>query len=199
MEKEIWKDIEGYEKLYMISSYGNVKSLERIDNNNHLVKERILKLQKDKDGYLFVSLCKNGKLKIYKVHRLVALTFIPIPEHLKDIPIEKLDVGHLKTLSNGLEDKTANEIWNITWMSKSENQKYGTVSERRSKAHTNNPKKSKPVLQIDKNTNEVIAEFPSAAEAERQLGYKDTYITSCCRGKYKQAYGYFWIYKESVA
>ena len=30
MEKEIWKDIEGYEGLYQVSNLGNIKSLDKI-------------------------------------------------------------------------------------------------------------------------------------------------------------------------
>ena len=63
-----------------------------------------------------------------------------------------------------------------------------------------NTKCSKSVLQIDKNTNQVIAEFPSMMEVERQLGYSKGNICQCCNGKRKSAYGYIWKYKEeSVA
>ena len=62
-----------------------------------------------------------------------------------------------------------------------------------------NGKQSKPVLQIDKYTNEIIAEFPSIAEAERQLGYCYSHISKCCLGKRKSCGGYFWKYKESAA
>ena len=58
-----------------------------------------------------------------------------------------------------------------------------------------NTKLSKPVLQIDKNTNEVIAEFPSAKEVHRQLGYSQGHISACCRMETKQSYGYIWRYK----
>lgn len=60
-------------------------------------------------------------------------------------------------------------------------------------------KRNISVLQIDRYTNEIIAEFPSAAEAERQLGYSDAHISQCCNGKQKTSYGYIWKYKESVA
>ena len=30
MEQEIWKDVIGYEGLYQVSSYGNVRSLDRM-------------------------------------------------------------------------------------------------------------------------------------------------------------------------
>ena len=63
-----------------------------------------------------------------------------------------------------------------------------------------NIKLSKPVLQIDKNTDELIAEFPSMTEVERQLGFSFKNISACCLGKIKSAYGFKWKYKEeSVA
>lgn len=55
---------------------------------------------------------------------------------------------------------------------------------------------SKPVLMLDKNTNEVIREFTSATEAERFLNAKGHHINCCCAGKRKTAYGYIWKYKE---
>ena len=62
-----------------------------------------------------------------------------------------------------------------------------------------NLKLSKPVLQIDKNTNDVIAEFPSIHQVERDLGLNFKNISSCCNNKRKTAYGFIWRYKESVA
>ena len=62
-----------------------------------------------------------------------------------------------------------------------------------------NIKLSKPVFQIDKNTNNIIAEFSSLSEIERQLGLSFKNISCCCRGITKSAYGYIWKYKESVA
>lgn len=56
-------------------------------------------------------------------------------------------------------------------------------------------KLGKSVLQIDKNTNDVIAEFPSTREVEKQLGYVHNCISACCRGKQRTAYGYKWVFK----
>lgn len=72
MVLEIWKYVVGYIRLYMVSSYGRVKSL----NYNRMGKEQILKLGKDRDGYLQVRLYKNGVGKGYKVHRLVLEAFV---------------------------------------------------------------------------------------------------------------------------
>ena len=58
----------------------------------------------------------------------------------------------------------------------------------------NRKDQSKPVLQIDKNTNKVIAEFPSAKEVHRQLGFSQGHISDCCLGKCKTHKGFIWKY-----
>ena len=107
MNEEIWKDIEGYEGLYQVSNWGRVKSLARIDENNHPVKERIMKPSKS-FGYLYVSLSKHGKYKRIRIHRLVAIAFIPNPDN-------KEEVGHKD------ETRTNNHVDNLEWVSKKEN------------------------------------------------------------------------------
>ena len=78
---EIWKDIQNYEGSYQVSNYGRVKSLSRVDSRGNKRNEKILKLDKDRQGYKNVYLCKNGKRKFYQVHRLVANAFIPNPNN----------------------------------------------------------------------------------------------------------------------
>lgn len=58
-----------------------------------------------------------------------------------------------------------------------------------------NIKLAKPVLQIDKKTNEVISEFPSVSEVERQLGIPISNVSNCCNGKRKSTGGFKWQYK----
>ena len=58
-----------------------------------------------------------------------------------------------------------------------------------------NGKLSKPVLQINKDTNEIITEFPSVGEVERQLGFYQSNISRCCKGKRKTCGGFKWQYK----
>jgi hypothetical protein len=55
---------------------------------------------------------------------------------------------------------------------------------------------SKPVLMIDKNTNEILKEFNSTTEAETFLNAKGYHVSCCCNHKRKTAYGYKWRYKE---
>ena len=69
--KEIWKDIEGYKGLYQVSNLGRVKSL----NYKRTGKEKILIYTKQKNGYIYIGLCKDGIVKSFRVHRLVAKIF----------------------------------------------------------------------------------------------------------------------------
>ena len=70
--EEIWKDIVGYEGLYQVSNFGNVKSL----NYNRSGKERTLKPSLRGGCYLAIDLSKNGKPKTQRIHQLVAIAFL---------------------------------------------------------------------------------------------------------------------------
>lgn len=70
------------------------------------------------------------------------------------------------------------------------------VKHKMSEAHKGVPnvKLSKQVLQLDKVTGEVIKQWSSAHEVQRQLGYSQASISKCCNGKRNQAYGFKWKY-----
>lgn len=198
--EEIWKNIKDYPN-YMVSNLGRVKSL----NYNGTGREGILKPLNNNNGYLKVCLSKNGKMKRYYVHRLVAEAFIPNPNNYPQ-------VNHKD------ENKQNNCVWNLEFCNCSYNMNYGTARERTvekckgkkrseetrkklSESHKGkyNTKCSKPVLQINKNTNEIIKEFPSIKEVQRQLGYSQGNISECCNGKRKTHKGFTWRYKEESA
>ena len=181
--KEIWKDIEGFEGYYQVSNMGRVKSLERIRIANNgksetaqfPVKEKILSVSKQTQGYSQVSLCKNGTQKSYRLNRLVANTFIHNPEN-------KPEVNHI----DGNKDN--NRVDNLEWVTSAENQKHkvenGLVKPYR-----------RPILQIDDNGN-VVAEYGSIKEAAETLNYSKGNICSACNGKRNgRANGYYWRYK----
>jgi hypothetical protein len=171
---EEFRDIEGYEGLYRISNQGKVYSVKR---------DKFLKPQKKKNGYLHVNLSKNEKQKFYYVHRLVASAFIPNPQNYKE-------VNHIS------EDKTDNRVENLEWMSHKENCNYGTRNERQL-AHPNCGIKQLKVVQQFTRQGEFVAEFPSTWEASRQTKINQGSISKCCRGnkKYSHAGGFVWRYK----
>jgi len=175
----MWKDIQGYEKLYQISNFGRVKSL----NYNHTRKEQILKPHKDKGGYLRVDLCKDGKRNGKLIHRLVAQMFLENP-------------NNLPCINHKSEDKTDNSVNNIEYCDYKYNNNYGTHQERCAKARLNHPKLSKKVNQYSLDGKTFIQSFHSAMEIQRQLGFANTHISDCCLGKRKTAYGFIWKYKN---
>ena len=97
---ESWRDIEGYEGHYRISSLG------RIEN---LVTGRIRKGNCNTSGYeQVVLLGSDGKYSNYLVHRLVAKAFIPNPEN-------KLTVDHINS-----KEKRNNSVENLRWFTSKE-------------------------------------------------------------------------------
>ena len=87
-EKEIWRNIKGYEGRYQVSNFGRIRSLSKTIINcrgrMQLLKDKILKPENVFDGYERVCLCNNGKRQRFRVARLVYETFVePIPEGLE--------------------------------------------------------------------------------------------------------------------
>ncbi len=75
-EIEIWNDIIGFEKAYQASSFGRIRSLDRISSHGSKYKGRILKLSPSKGKYLYVGLSNKGVVQMYSVHRLIIETFL---------------------------------------------------------------------------------------------------------------------------
>lgn len=189
---EQWKDIEGYEGLYQVSSKGKVKSLARTfySGKDYLIKkeyqERILKLRYTQAGYAYVGLAKASKVQKYKVHRLVASAFIP---NRNNLPC----VDHI----NGVRDD--NKVENLRWVDAFQNMRnpHTIESIARSKMGARNPmkKKCRPVLQIDYATGSIIAEFSGVKEASRQLPIDSGNISRCCNGKKLKCGAYTFRFK----
>ena len=184
MIKEEWKFISGYEGRYMVSNFGRIKTL----NYHRSGKEGFMKPFSARGGYLVIDLLDgNGKSgrKTHYVHRLVAEAFIPNPNNLTEI-------------NHKNEDKTDNRVENLEWCDRSYNVNYGKRNQKafETLTKTNTSKKPKPVLQYSLD-GDFIAEWPSACEVQRQLGFRNSSICLCCNGKCKQSHGFIWKYKET--
>lgn len=163
MPLEEYKDekyLNGYR--YYVSNLGNVKN-----NANEVLKQH-----KNKDGYMQISLYKDGKYKTHLVHRLVLETF-------KANPNKKSQVNHIN------EDKTDNRLNNLEWATPAENNAHGTKIERTSNANKIKVK----CIELDK-------VFDSAQDAALWLNKINgrSSITACCKGRQKSAFGYTWKY-----
>ena len=70
---EEWRDVVGYEGLYKVSSLGKIQRQEfkQILPNGAvgIIEAHIVKSHIGTNGYLYIQLCKNNKVKRYSVHR----------------------------------------------------------------------------------------------------------------------------------
>jgi hypothetical protein len=105
---EIWKDVPEYEGIYQASNLGNIKGIDRMNSRGQNIKGKILKFSKDKLGYLKVGLTKNAIKTSMKVHRIVAITFIPNP-------LNKPQIDHINTIRDD------NRVVNLRWTTHKEN------------------------------------------------------------------------------
>lgn len=194
-EIEEWKslDIIDYPD-YEISSFGQVKSIERVviysDGRKRTFPEKILKLSKGKNNYLKVCLYQKGKGKTFTVHQLVAQTFIPNPENLPMI-------------NHKNEIKTDNRVENLEFCTAKHNSNYGTRNKRLSKIMSgeNNPMygkispNCKPIQQYTKDM-VFICDWDSATTASKELNIDRSGIIYCCKGRYNTCGGFIWRYKD---
>ncbi len=107
--KEVWASIKGYEGLYEVSNFGNVRSLK-------YGKIKYLKPAKNQKGYYLVSLYKNGEVKSHSVARLVAMAFIPNPNNYPQ-------VNHKD------ENKTNNKVENLEWCNNQYNKRFSSAKQ----------------------------------------------------------------------
>jgi hypothetical protein len=115
--EEIWKDVNGYEGIYSISNFGNIKSLERVTSSIRCkrvhLKERILNPVHDKLGYARVILCKCGKRKHRMVHQLVAVAFLNHTINKYTKVINHIDFNPRNNCVDNLEIVTQRENANL--------------------------------------------------------------------------------------
>ena len=113
MQKEIWKEISGYEGYFEVSNLGNFRSKDRVirykDNGTRLYPGKLLKTETIVEGYQRIVLMKEAIKKRYMCHRLVAQEFVPNPDN-------KPYVNHI----NG--NKADNRAENLEWVTQSENE-----------------------------------------------------------------------------
>lgn len=102
MDNEQWKKIEGYD--YEISNLGRVRS------NQPRFEGKIIYQGIHTDGYYTVRLCKDKKHKRFRVHRLMAIAFIP-----NDDPINKTEIDHIDN------NRKNNALSNLRWVTHSQN------------------------------------------------------------------------------
>lgn len=190
---EEWRPVVGYEDLYEVSDWGNVRSVDRIivDKNGREMhyKGRILKgAIHPNNGYKMVLL---GVGRPNMVHRLVAKAFIPNPEN-------KREVDHIIPTSDGGTD----DVWNLRWATTKENANNPKSAVKRYRKHSEETRKKLSESRKDKKAvnqytldGKYFSTYESLHKAAKTVGGTVTSISRCCNGKQKKYKGFIWKYK----
>lgn len=184
--KEIWKDIAGYEGLYQVSNFGNVRSLNY--RRHGYVKQLTPKV--NNKGYLWVSLGNRRKEnpKPMLIHRLVAIAFV---ENSMNYPI----VNHKdeNPLNNNAENlEWCNVIYNVNYSldrHPERRMRHNFIPSEKYRKH------DKKLLQYDKDM-KLINIYESVKACAKEHEMNEWSIIQCCYGKRKTAYGYKWRFAE---
>ena len=152
--------IKGFENYY-IDEDGNI-----YDKNKKLMTSKWI----DNTGYYQIVLRKDGKRKYLRIHRLVALQFIPNPDGLPQ-------VNH----KDG--NKLNNNIDNLEWTTNSENTKHGYDNE------LYHSKKRKIMVKAINKLNGEEKIFSSIRECSKELGLNRKTISAILYG-YKKTNNY---------
>ena len=172
---EQWKEIYN-SKIYQVSNYGNVRSINRTDSIGRFKKGKILNKTLNNEGYEYVSLFYNNKKVKKLVHILVAEHFLNKANN--EYVVNHKDGNKLNNYASNLEYVTQSENIIHAW-------KNGL-------SHRHNNKK---IAQYDKNNN-LIKIYEAIIDAEKETGINNSKITACCKKHYgrKTAGGYIWRY-----
>jgi hypothetical protein len=176
--REIWRDIKEYEGLYQVSTYGNIRSLNRYKKSSYNSKSKLQGIVRKpvlyKDtGYLSIILSNGVTRKQILVHRIVASTFLFNKENKKC-------VNHINGIRND------NNVENLEWATHFENYEHSAQI-----LGTN--VKSKPVSQYDLQGN-FIQNFRSISEIEKKLGYSKANIHRRLKNGIAICYKHIWKY-----
>lgn len=186
MNKEIWKDIKGYEGLYQVSNLGNIRSLYKYKGSNKRVLHKII----SNKGYYVISLVKNKRKKQYRVHQLVANAFI-------------INDNNYPVINHIDGNKLNNNVTNLEWCTVSHNNKeayrIGLSKPNRVMLGRKSEKcpNSIPINQYDMNGN-FIRRWNCSYDVIRELGLRSNHIANCCKGDRNSFAGYKWSYANDI-
>ena len=173
----MYKEIENYPN-YVIHDNGRVQNIKT---------GRILHPQFYGNGYLRVGLYKNGEVKFFLIHRLVAAAFLPNPNNW---PVVNHKDGN----------PSNNNVNNLEWCTQEYNTNYNSPTTRRGpKPRLDIPPKpqKRKIQQYDLEGN-LLNEYNTIKEAAEAIGRNNGYGNICrClnhQPHFNTAYGYVWEY-----
>lgn len=195
IDQEIWKDIVGYEGRYQVSTLGSIRSSSRIVNvsgrGSRKKNGRLMRASKygvKGRQYLGVALYNSeGVSKAMRVHRAVAITFIPNPEN-------KSEINHIDG------NKYNNKLSNLEWVTAKENIRHawdsGLAKHTKERKEKISKSRSVPVYKCNNDNFSIIEEYKSIKEAAIKNKCAEVNIRYCLRETLDTFKGCKWILKS---
>lgn len=169
MNEEICKDIPDYEGYYQASTFGNIRSVTRFVNYKNLgaISKRssiILSPKITSKEYLEVVLVRSNSRKCYRVHKLIAMTFL-------DNPHKYPYINHIN------ENKQDNRVENLEWCSPKQN---------------NDAYYGKKLIGQYNLEGHLLHTYTIYENAGRAIGGNKHDVYKCCKGLLKTYKGFIW-------
>lgn len=155
---------------------------------------RVMKQREIRGGYMGVGLSSSGKQKLFPIHRLVAVAFVPNP-------------NNYPCVNHKDENKKNNNADNLEWCTQQYNINYGTANERRLKSSMWYRKSEKAKMigialgersgrRVEQLTldGKHVALYQSARKASIETGINHCYLCQSAREPRRTAGGYKWKY-----
>ena len=185
-EIEKWRDIPSYLGLYQASNLGRIRTYPKVvscynangDDIKMTIGGEVLSTSVLPNGYERVTLYERNNCSAQRVHRLVAMAFIPNPN---GYPI----VNHKD------ENPLNNRADNLEWCTQQYNVNYGTAQERKGKSRRKTCEKTIGMFSLD---GKLLKTFKNFVEIEEymQRGGLHGNIIPVCKGRRNQCLGYKW-------
>lgn len=184
-------DVSGFAGFYKINKSGTVISVERYVDRRGIpfkIKQKEMKPHIDRKGYYFVSLSRDGFCKHYRLHRLLAINFIPNPENLPCV--NHIDMNRLNNSLDNLEWCThlhnmseAFRLKGHEWISKRPKVRGPR------KDTSNSPRVKVAQYSLD---GVIMAQFDSIKDAAITTNTNRTSISECISGRHKTGNNFIW-------
>lgn len=174
LEGEEWRDVVGFEGLYMVSNLGRILSIPRSRCHGGILNPSICPVS----GYPYVGLRKDNRSIRLKLHQIVAKAWIPNPNNYPHI-------DHIDT------DRTNASVSNLRWVTRTMNRHNPITYHRIARSRQKDKSKSSEIVSLQ--DNEIVKTYPYLVRVKED-GHCVQAVWRCLKGEKKHHHRLSWMY-----